>query len=186
MKKIHLILMAMAVFWALFAAACSTPAAQPAVQDAPAVEAQPQTNQEAPAAQFAPACQAAASCDAPAVTDTEAVNTYCVQKIPYQNIMLPPGTTFESLDSKGELKCADSGTVVDGKNVISCTGKELWTYELKLTNTACGSGSSLQAGTTSCADGQGYDAANNCCAPLTTGSGGSVVIKVNIGACPIK
>ena len=60
-----------------------------------------------------------------------------MEKIPYQNISVMPGTTFESLDPKGELKCQDSGTVVDGKNVITCTGKQLWTYELKFTNSAC-------------------------------------------------
>ena len=54
----------------------------------------------------------------------------------YQNILLDQGTTFESLDTTGELKCADSGTDVDGKNVITCSGKELWTYELKVVSSA--------------------------------------------------
>jgi hypothetical protein len=73
-----------------------------------------------------------------------------VEKIPYQNISVDPGTTFEVLDPKGELKCQDSGTVVDDKVVLTCTAKQLWTYDLK----------------------------------LTSSSGGSTTIKVNMGACP--
>lgn len=180
MKKTTITLVALTVFVVLFASACGRSAAPAPVENAPAQPAdvaQPEQN-------FSPACQTGTSCSAPAVSDTEALNTYCVEKIPYQNVLLEPGTTFEALDPRGELKCLDSGRVVDGKNVITCHGKELWTYELKLTNTACSAG--LQAGSGQCADGQGYDAANNCCAPVTNGAGGSVTIKVNIGACPTK
>ena len=48
------------------------------------------------------------------------------------------------------------------------------------------------AGTSRTADktdhiaGLGYDAANNCCAPMAGGDAGSVIIKVNMGGCPIK
>ncbi len=181
MKKTTFLLLAMTVFLVLFASACGGSAA-PADQAAPAAQAQP--NQPADQTTFAPACAAATSCSAPDVKDTEGINTFCVKKVPYQNIMLDPGTTFEPQDSSGELKCQDTGTVVNGKEVITCTGKELWTYDLKLTNTTCGGGS-LQAGP-QCQAGQGYDAANNCCAPLTGNGGGSVTIKVNIGACPTK
>jgi hypothetical protein len=169
MRKTTYLLLAMTVFVVLFASACggsATPAA-PAAQAAGAV----------------PACQAT-SCTAPAVKDTDVANTFCVEKIPYQNISIEPGTTFEPIDPKGELKCQDSGTVVNGKKVITCTGKQLWTYDLKLTNSSC-AGNALATGTGKCQDGSGYDAAQNCCAPLTTGAAGSVTIKVNIGACPL-
>jgi len=176
MKKVNYLWLAVTVFVVIFASACNASAA-PASQAVPPPAA-------GAAAVFAPACQAAASCAAPAVPDTVALDTFCVQKIPYQNILLEPGTTFESLDPKGELKCQDSGTVVDGKNIITCTSKELWTYELKLTNTAC-SAATLTSGASQCQAGLGYDAAQNCCAPLPSGEGGSVVIKVNMGACPL-
>ena len=193
MKRTTLFLLALTVLVALFASACggsAAPAAQapaaeaPAQQPAAAPAQQEQPAAAAPAQSFAPACQAAASCAAPDVKDTEASSTYCVQKIPYQNINVMPGTTFEPLDPKGELKCKDSGTVVDGKNVFTCTGKQLWTYELKVTNSACAA-SALTTGTGQCQDGLGYDAAQNCCAPLTDGGAGSVTIKVNMGACPL-
>jgi hypothetical protein len=194
MKKTTHLMIVMTVFVVLFATACggtTVPAAQPPVESAPnqaPVEAAPTqapAEPAAPAQTFAPACQAAISCAAPDVKDTQAADTYCVEKIPYQNILVMPGTTFEELDPKGELKCQDSGTVVDGKNVITCTSKELWTYELKFTNSACAA-SALATGTGQCQEGLGYDAANNCCAPLGAGdAAGSVVIKVNMGACPL-
>lgn len=191
MKKTTYLLLAMTVFVVMFASACgasaapATQAAQPPVEVAPTEV--PPVAPEQPLATvqtFAPACQAATSCAAPAVTDTVAAETYCVEKIPYQNISVEPGTTFESLDTKGELKCQDSGTVVDGKNIITCTAKELWTYELKFTNSACAAGA-LTTDTGQCQAGLGYDAAQNCCAPLTGGDAGSVTIKVNMGACPL-
>jgi hypothetical protein len=199
MKRTTYFLLAMTAFAALFVSACSGSAA-PATQAAPppagaaptqapaeAVQpAQPAQPAAATAQTFAPACQAAASCAAPEVKDTAPNETYCVQKIPYQNIAVPSGTTFETLDPKGELKCQDTGTVVDGKEIITCTSKQLWTYQLKLTNSACGA-KALATGTGQCQEGLGYDAAQNCCAPLTasqTGTG-SVTIKVNMGACPL-
>jgi hypothetical protein len=194
MKKTNYLLLAITVFVVLFASACggsAAPATQAAPPPAEIVPTQAPAEIVVPTAQppavpaqtFAPACQAAASCAAPEVKDTAADKTYCVEKIPYQNISVMPGTTFEILDPTGELKCQDSGTVVDGKNVITCTGKELWTYELMFTNSACAA-NALTTGTGQCQDGLGYDAAQNCCAPLDAAATGSVTIKVNMGACP--
>jgi hypothetical protein len=193
MRKTTYFLLATTVLVVLFASACggsaatATQAAPPPVEVVPTqivpVEVVPTLQPAATEQTFAPACQAAASCAAPDVKNTEAANTFCVEKIPYQNINVAPGTTFESLDPSGELKCQDSGTVVDGKKVLTCTGKPLWTYELKLTNSACAA-NALATGTGQCQDGLGYDAAQNCCAPLAATDTGSVTIKVNIGACP--
>jgi hypothetical protein len=194
MKKTNYLLLAITVFVVLFASACggsaapATQAAPPPVEvvptQAPVEVVEPTLQPAVPAQTFAPACQAAASCAAPEVKDTAADKTYCVEKIPYQNISVMPGTTFEILDPTGELKCQDSGTVVDGKNVITCTGKELWTYELMFTNSACAA-NALTTGTGQCQDGLGYDAAQNCCAPLDAAATGSVTIKVNMGACAL-
>jgi hypothetical protein len=192
MKRTIWFLSAMTVMTALFISACGgapqAPQAQAPAQQQQQQPAAPAAQQEQPAApaqSFAPACQGATSCSAPDVKDTEAASTYCVQKIPYQNIAVDPGTTFEVIDPKGELKCKDSGTVAKGKNVITCTGKELWTYQLKLTNSSCAGGGALTADATKCQEGLGYDAAQNCCAPLKADGGGSVTIKVNMGACPL-
>jgi len=194
MQKTKLILMTMTAFTVLLISACGGSApAEPAAQ-APVEESQPVApaeNQEvAPAQSFAPACQTtSSSCAAPSLTDTLPNNTYCVQKVPYQNILAPAGSIFEPLPKEGDPKfypliCDDSGTDVDGLRVYSCRGAELWTYDLRITPAGCGA--ALQTGTGQCAEGQGYDAAQNCCAPVTGSSGGAVTIKVNMGGCPIK
>ena len=190
MKKTTYLLLAMTVLMVLFVSACgasAAPAAQPPAQIAPTVSApaQPAAATQVPAAgqTFAPACQAATSCAAPDAKDTEAVNTYCVQKIPYQNIEVGDGVSVESL-SPDKLTCVDNGTMVKGKHVVECHGTQLWTSELKLTNSACGGGSNLTAGSNQCQAGLGYDAAQNCCAPISKDGAGSVTIKVNMGACP--
>ena len=195
MKKIPFLLPPMIVIVVLLGSACgnmpasATQAVQPTaviiptLAPAEVVPAAEAVQPEAAVQIYAPACQAMVSCEAPELKDTEALNTYCVEKIPYQNISVMPGTKFESLDTSGELKCRDSGTVVDGKNVITRTGKQLWTYELKFSNSACAA-PVLTTGASQCQDGLGYDAAQNCCAPLAAADAGSITIKVNIGACP--
>ncbi len=189
MKKTTYLMIVMTVFMVLFASACggAAPAAQPPVESAPtqapvqAAPTQAPVEPAAPAQTFAPACQAAASCAAPDVKDTVAAERYCVQKIPYQNILIDEGVAFEVLDPS-KLTCADNGTIVDGKHVVECHGTEAWSSQVKFTNTACG-GASLQTGTGQCQEGLGYDAAQNCCAPLAAGDAGSVTITVNMGEC---
>jgi hypothetical protein len=195
MKKTTYILLVLAALLAVFASACG--GAEPAPQAVPPTDAAPAAPVEAPTQQvvpavvpttqtFAPACQnAASSCVAPEVPPIDAANTYCVKKIPYTNIPVPDGTTFEVLDKSGDYICADSGTFDnDGKRIITCHGRELYKFDLKLTNPACGV-SNLQTGTGQCQDGFGFDAAQGCCAPLTSGGdAGSVVVTVNLGACP--
>lgn len=189
----------MSLLMVVFVSACGAPAAtqqaapppvESAATQAPApADVAPPATEAAQA--FAPACQTSSSCTAPALQDTAANSTYCVKKVPWQNILAPAGTIFEPLPKPEDPKffplvCADSGTRSGGLEVFTCRGGELWTYDLKITSPSCGDGANLQTGTTQCADGQGYDAANNCCAAPTSGDGGSVTIKVNIGACPTK
>ena len=197
MKKTFYVLVAMTIFVVVFASACgvsAAPAAQPIAQAQPPIievaptQAAAPAQQAAPVQAFAPTCQNTASCEAPAITDKQAYESYCVKKVPYQNIMAPAGTIFEPLPKAGDpeflpLICDDSGTTVDGLHVFTCRGAELWTYDLKVTTPGCGN-ASLQAGTGQCQDGFGFDAAKNCCAPLNATGGGSKVIKVNMGGCP--
>ena len=140
MKKTNLILILTTVFVVIFVAACSTPSAQATQPAAPAVEQPVEQPPVVVATEAAPvesvATTAPESGNGPVFQDTVAAETYCVNKIPYQNLMLEDGVTFEPQDPSGELKCNDSGTDVDGKNVITCTSKELWTYDLKLTNSS--------------------------------------------------
>src|SRR5512143_2320184 len=113
MHKTTFSLAALAVLVAIAAAACSsaTPAAQ---QPAPS------NQQQVAAVQQAPQCQNANACKAPTA---QLVQMGCVNKIPYTNVLVDPGTKYEVQDKSGDFHCSDSGQVVDGKTVISCYGK---------------------------------------------------------------
>ena len=121
------------------------------------------------------------------IEDTEANQTYCVKKIPYQNFSVEPGAILEPLDPMGEGKCFDSGTVrvINGKRlkVWTCTGRQLWTYELKVTSPPCSSRMVLELNSERCEAGLLYSVAQNCCISLTGGEKLFVIVKVNMGAC---
>src|SRR5512143_825295 len=82
----------------------------------------------------APICQATSSC---AALNAEQIPLDCVKKIPYTNVLVPKGTIFQVLDDSGEFTCIDSGVVFNEKQVLTCHGKELYAFQLKLTNASC-------------------------------------------------
>ncbi len=127
----------------------------------------------------APICQASSTC---AAADAEQIPVACVKKVPYTNVLVPPGTTFVVLDTTGDFVCQDSGVQVNGKEVLTCHGTELFSFQLQLSNPSC---SALAVGTSQCDQGYGYDAAHKCCSPLGPGPAGSTVVTVNLGACPL-
>ena len=175
MKARNLVLVAIAALVIVVVAACA-PAAT-AVPEPPSSAA----GQPVAAVELAPICQGGGACQVPTAAQYE---IDCVKKVPYTNVLVDQGTAFEVLDKSGDFTCNDSGAVVDGKTVLTCFGKELYDFDLKLTNTACG-GSALQTGTGQCQDGFGYDAAQQCCAPVGGDAPGSVVVRVELGACPL-
>ena len=192
MKPKHYSLAAVALLVAALAAACSAPApvAPTSPPSAPTFSPPPTAQAlatAAPAIQpttanpvLAPICQASTSCEA---LNAEQIPLDCVKKVPYVNVLVPPGTNYEVLDKSGDFVCDDTGMVVNGKQVLTCRGKVLFSFQLKLTNAACDSGA-LQTGTGQCQEGYGYDAAQNCCAPVSAGSGGSTTVTVNLPGCP--
>ncbi len=129
----------------------------------------------------APLCAAAASC---AALDGAQIPLGCVKKVPYTNVLVPQGTTFEVLDQTGDFSCIDSGVIVGDKDVITCHGKELYSFQLRLSNPSCAD-NTLAVGTGQCEDGYGYDATAKCCAPVTPGSAGSTTVTINLGGCPL-
>lgn len=129
----------------------------------------------------APVCEVAASC---AALNAEQIPLDCVKKVPYTNVLVPRGTQFEVLDKTGEFACLDSGVVVGGSQVITCHGRQLYAFQLRLTNPAC-AGAALPSGNGACQTGFGYDASKQCCAPLSDASQGATTVTVNLGACPV-
>jgi hypothetical protein len=132
--------------------------------------------------QYATLCQAAPTgCEAPAVTVLD--NQYCIDKVPYAILSVPAGTAYESQDP--DMECVDQ-LHEDGNLRVTChslSGKDLWSYDLKLCSGAC-SAPALELGTAQCQEGYGYDAANQCCAaPTSSGNDGCTIYKVNLGVC---
>ncbi len=163
-------------------------AEQPVVAEPPTAEPAPAEPTEPPPPeptepQYAPFCVAApAGCEAPAVEMLD--NKYCIEKVPYAIMSVPAGSTYESLDP--DLDCVDQ-LHSDGSLRVTChsvTSKQLWSYDLKVCNSACAA-PALQVGTGQCPDGYGFDAASQCCAAPSPASGdGCTTYTVDLGACP--
>jgi hypothetical protein len=131
--------------------------------------------------QAVPFCDVSSSCQA---FDAEQIPLDCVKKVPYTNVLVPIGTRFEVVDKSGNFTCVDTGMVVNGKEVVSCHGRQLYSFELELTNAAC-TDANISVGSGQCQDGYGYDAAQQCCAAIPAGADGSITVRVNLGACPV-
>ena len=130
-------------------------------------------------AQSAPMCAVdplVTSCAAPNV---EQRDKFCVKKYPYVLIAAPPGVTFEPA-SVG-LKCTDEG-IRGGDQIISCTGPELLSYNLKICNAACNA-SLLDTASGKCPTGYGYALEGGCCWPVPAEDAGCILFKVDVGTC---
>lgn len=132
--------------------------------------------------QYAPFCEAAVSaCEEPSITVLD--NKYCIEKVPYAIMSVSAGSTYESSDL--DFQCVDQ-MHSDGTMRVTChsvTGKQLWSYDLKVCNGACNV-PALQMGTGQCPEGYGYDSAKACCAaPAPASNDGCTVFKVDLGAC---
>ena len=175
---------------AILLTACGGPATEPAPAGEQPTNVEPTTSPAEPTSaveptqpQYAPFCEAAAAtgCEAPTVTMLD--NKYCIERVPYAIMSAPAGTTYESQDP--DMECVDQ-MHNDGNLRITChsiSGKDLWSYDLKVCNSSC-SATSLEMGTGQCPEGYGYSAANQCCsAPAPSGSDGCTIYRVDLGVC---
>ena len=130
--------------------------------------------------QSAPLCTVdplASACTPPLVEERD---RFCVKKVPYALMALPVGTTFQPADAG--LTCSNEG-VHDGMQMVSCTGKRLTSYDLKVCNSTCSAAVPLATGTGQCPQGYGYNAAAGCCWPMPAPDAGCSLFKVDIGTC---
>jgi len=128
----------------------------------------------------APLCTAdplVAACTTPIVEER---SKECTKKIPYAYLVMPPGSTWQPLEPG--MQCTDEG-VRGGLQMVSCTGQNLYTYDLKVCNSTCSAGATLMAGTSQCPEGYGYHPAGNCCWPMPGPDAGCTTFKVDIGTC---
>lgn len=132
------------------------------------------------AIQPAPLCSVDPLVGACSVPSAAILSKSCVKKIPYTLVAFPPNSTFEIVEPG--MTCKDEG-VRGGQQNISCTGQQLYSYDLKICDPAC-SAPQLEADIGQCSEGYGYSAAAGCCWPTSTLEAGCVIFKVDIGFCP--
>ena len=128
----------------------------------------------ASAVPFAPACAVGIAIPVPLVKET---NKICIEKKPYTAISIPEGASFDPLDPS-QLTCVKERSS-DGKTLISCTGQELFSYDLKVCVPPVVS--SADAG--KCAEGELFESANQCCLAPPAEGAGCTIFKVDLRAC---
>ena len=127
--------------------------------------------------QFTPVCQdAPATCSIPIA---DVLDKFCVNKVPYTLLAFPEGTTFEVVTPG--FTCNDEG-LRDGNQVVSCSGQELVSFDLKVCNSTCDS-TGIASTQGKCPDGYGYDSAQQCCAAVPTPDSGCTMIQVDLRDC---
>jgi serine/threonine protein kinase len=123
---------------------------------------------------FAPFCQPdTLQVTAPTVLQT---NIDCVLKKPYTTVSIPLDATFESLSS--EMTCEVVNTR-ESDMLVSCTGQQLYTYELKV----CSPQPALPESGGQCDDGTGFDAANSCCVKPPAEDAGCTIYQMDMKKC---
>ncbi len=122
---------------------------------------------------FAPSCAAGVLLPLPDIKES---NKTCVKKIPYTSLSIPEGATFESLDS--DMTCIFE-TTVNGRTLISCTGPQLFSYDLKVCKPPVLSDSDLA----SCASDSTFNSEDQCCVAAPPDEAACVTYAVDIRAC---
>jgi len=106
---------------------------------------------------FAPMCKPPEN--PPLQALVQETNRTCVNRLPYTTYTVPKGTTFEVLDEG--FKCESAGKN-KGNDLIICTGKDLFAFDLKLCNPTVNL-PELAMGSDQCPLDAGYDESNQCC-----------------------
>ncbi len=152
----------------------STPTLVPATltEEATLAPTEAPTEAVASALPLAPACAA----NLIAVPDVETTNKVCIKKVPYTSVSITEGSTFESLDPA--MKCIFE-TVVDGRMLISCSGPQLLSFDLKVCKPPVLSATDLS----SCSPDSTFDSANQCCAAVPPADAGCTTFTVDIRSC---
>jgi len=114
---------------------------------------------------FAPFCQPSSAniftptplqCQMPIAEQSSA---FCSNKVPYNLILVNPGSTYESLNE--DITCSEAGTK-DGKQILTCTGPMGFPFDLRVCDPACAI-PTFQAGTTHCPQDYNFNSLLGCC-----------------------
>jgi hypothetical protein len=112
--------------------------------------------------ELAPICEADATNAAPPqcrTLDAKESSVFCVDKKPYNLILIDQGLTYESL-TKG-IRCSDAGKK-DQWQRITCTGKMAYDFKLNVCDSTCVI-PTVEAGTTQCPQGYNFNYYQGCC-----------------------
>jgi serine/threonine-protein kinase len=128
---------------------------------------------------LAPICPAEAvpPVSKPTVRET---NKSCIEKKPYTTLSLPEDAIFESL--REGFTCIREA-VTEGKLLISCTGLELYSFDLKVCNPQPVSTPVSPADAGRCAEGTNFNAANQCCAAPPPEDASCTIFQVDLRDC---
>lgn len=126
---------------------------------------------------FAPQCVAE---NIPTLTapDVRETNRSCILKVPYTTISIPGNVSY--VPQSPGLKCTQERAVGD-RILISCTGKQLFTYGLKLCYPPATPSSEFKD---KCGQSDVYNDAGQCCYPAPPVDAGCMIFKVDLRACP--
>jgi hypothetical protein len=143
------------------------------VVEEPTLTVVPITETSAPA--FAPACSADVVVPVPEVRLTD---NRCLGKNPYAVFAIPAGATFESLTANG--KCQLETNNNQGRQVISCTGPDFLTIDLKV----CLPPPPPPANALNqCSPDTSFNPENQCCMAVPPQDVGCVVQQVALKGC---
>jgi hypothetical protein len=124
---------------------------------------------------FAPFCQPdTLQIAAPAVRETA---KDCIKKHPFTTVSIPLAATFESLSP--DMRCTIAKTQ-DKDVLVTCTGQELFSYQLKICNpkpviTVSGAGQ--------CPEGADYVQVNQCCVRPAAADAGCTTFQIDLKSC---
>ena len=113
----------------------------------------------------------------PAVRET---NKSCIEKKPYTTLSLPEDATFESL--REGFTCIEEA-VIEGRMLISCTGLELYSFDLKVCNPQPVPTPVSPEDAGRCAEGTNFNAANQCCAAPPPEDASCTIFQVDLRDC---
>jgi len=128
------------------------------------------------AVSFAPMCQLPER--PPLDSLIKETNKGCTRNVPYTNYAIPKGSTFEPMSE--EFKCELVGER-DGMDLIVCTGKPLFTFDLRVCLPV--NAPLLEVNSDKCQPGLGYDEVSQCCAPVPTDDASCVIFKARTTGC---
>ncbi|MBK9925588.1 MAG: serine/threonine protein kinase [Anaerolineales bacterium] len=105
-------------------------------------------------------------------------NRACTRGVPYTTYEIPKGATFETLNS--EFKCSVVGSKGD-KDLIACTGKPLFTFDLKVCIPQVAPALVMDSG--KCPANAGLNEADQCCAPAPKDDAGCIIFQAETTGC---